>query len=638
MAAISIQVPYPVFYDRDGQPLDNGNIYIGDANQDPVANPLQVYYDEALTIPANQPLRTSAGYIYRNGTPAQIYVDATDFSILVNDEKNLLVYSFPEGTGIGVGASSITYNEGSAGAVTRTVESRLQDYVSVKDFGAVGNNVTDDTAAIQAALNSGALEVVFPAGGTYIVNGGLTVTTNGQRISAYGATIKLKNSASTKWIIKSTATDVVFAGGTYDGNKANGNATGSTYDSFGVGLYGDRCTCQDIWSINTYGIGIKGFANYLSALNNRISNTEHYGIFFDGSASVSHTGNRAIGNTIDMSEGQISGGQNIGQGILFTAGVGQAQTAWELADNNIIGPQTSVQDQAINLNVRGNSGIVSNNTTRYGAMGFSEGGANTVITGNRFLNLVGTFRYGVEPSGGNTVISNNVITDAIRGVSASGTINFDNLVITGNYIQSSNFGIILQTNAAYTGRNCVISGNNITFGGYGVYTVQDVRNLQVSSNVLVGPSNTFASGRGVYIDTPPTDAYVYVTTNTIANVQRPYAVYSASALTVNYLFATNNNLSLAGSNTNSSVWTVEGAAALGATVISANNVNPAALGMEYSAVNQGSNIVVRYGIGTPEGSITAGIGSIYVNKSGGIGTTLYVKATGVGNTGWTALS
>jgi hypothetical protein len=172
MAALSIQVPYPVFYDRDGQPLNDGNIYIGVANLDPVTNPLPVYYDEALTIAASQPLVTSGGYVYRNGTPAQLYVDAADFSITVNDSKNLFVYSFPSGTGIGVGAASVEYDPPFTGAVTSgyTVADKLSQTVSVKDFGAFGDGVTDDTAAIKAAVDYGINngKSIYVPSGTYI--------------------------------------------------------------------------------------------------------------------------------------------------------------------------------------------------------------------------------------------------------------------------------------------------------------------------------------------------------------------------------------------------------------------------------------------------------------------------------------
>ena len=42
------------------------------------------------------------------------------------------------------------------------------------------------------------------------------------------------------------------------------------------------------------------------------------------------------------------------------------------------------------------------------------------------------------------------------------------------------------------------------------------------------------------------------------------------------------------------------------------------------------------GTGSPEGVVTAGIGSLYTRNDGAAATTLYVKTSGTGNTGWTA--
>ena len=71
-------------------------------------------------------------------------------------------------------ASSLVYTQGGTGSVTRSVENRLKDFVSVKDFGAVGDGVTDDTVAFNAAWAATDPQAVYVPAASYAITGTVT--------------------------------------------------------------------------------------------------------------------------------------------------------------------------------------------------------------------------------------------------------------------------------------------------------------------------------------------------------------------------------------------------------------------------------------------------------------------------------
>lgn len=60
--------------------------------------------------------------------------------------------------------------------------------------------------------------------------------------------------------------------------------------------------------------------------------------------------------------------------------------------------------------------------------------------------------------------------------------------------------------------------------------------------------------------------------------------------------------------------------------------------MAISAAGQQAGNDTFSGTGSPEGAVTAGIGTLYLRTDGGSNTVLYVKEVGTGSTGWKAAS
>ncbi|MFL1383621.1 hypothetical protein ACJOYH_05925 [Acinetobacter baumannii] len=86
-----VQIPYPLFTDIDGHPLDAGYIYIGEEGKNPEVYPIPVFWDEDLTVPAEQPIRTRNGYLSYFGKPGKIYVSPSKCSITVQNKKQVVV-------------------------------------------------------------------------------------------------------------------------------------------------------------------------------------------------------------------------------------------------------------------------------------------------------------------------------------------------------------------------------------------------------------------------------------------------------------------------------------------------------------------------------------------------------------------
>ena len=196
MTATFLQIPFPVFFDSNGDPLDNGFVYIGRADQDPISDPIEVYFDADLTIPAAQPLRTIRGRVNQGGAPGNIYANLavpSAYSMTVLNKNKELVFSVPQGTGFNsaLGNLDVTNN-------------------TITAQNANGNIILDPPGtgevAVQSNLGIGTTDPTFSAG-------------TGIEIEQAGpATLRLENTQTDKAAELRVDTNVILAGVSTDQN------------------------------------------------------------------------------------------------------------------------------------------------------------------------------------------------------------------------------------------------------------------------------------------------------------------------------------------------------------------------------------------------------------------------------------
>ena len=198
------------FLDNNGVILTGGKIYTYAAG---TTTPQATYTSVSGATPhANPIILDSAGRV----PGGEIWLtDGSVYKFVIETSTGSLLGTYDNITGINditVNADAVEYDPPFTGAVTNgyTVEDSLSQYISVKDFGAVGDGVTDDAANVQKAIDYVETlggNLYFPRGQylfgsqvtinrTYAASGGNFVGERNLIISGYGAEIRTTGAIS----------------------------------------------------------------------------------------------------------------------------------------------------------------------------------------------------------------------------------------------------------------------------------------------------------------------------------------------------------------------------------------------------------------------------------------------------------
>ena len=128
--------------------------------------------------------------------------------------------------------------EQTSSTVNRAINLKLQESVSVKDFGAVGDGSTDDTTAIQAAITANPNGTVYLPAGTYKISSVLNITASTTLVGAGINATFISQSTNSTGILNFTGTfggfnnlAVSYSGTPVSGATAVNSTAGSLHAS-----------------------------------------------------------------------------------------------------------------------------------------------------------------------------------------------------------------------------------------------------------------------------------------------------------------------------------------------------------------------------------------------------------------------
>ena len=421
------------------------------------------------------------------------------------------------------GSNLVGYLPAGAGAVSTTVQTKLRESVSVADFGAVGDGVADDTAAIQAAINTGKAVYVPAAASYYKITSALTLNSN-QRIFGDGVGSQIRQVTSLANVLAATSKIGVIV----DSLHIYCVGTFSNYNT-GSGVILQSCSqsiVRECLVSNHRGAGVNIYSSDEclvegnTFINSPVVNADPDTQAFADIAVVFSSSRNIVQNNICVS------GQ--GTGVLV-----QTVVNGNACDGNIVSGNIVRNAKVYGIALYRNAQVIGDVPL--------QSVSNCVVSGNTIENISGaiinsitstyTYGSGIYVQGAEkAVVSENTIRQTHSGAVAfvqtlaPGAIGLTNQTIasiTGNVIdQAGMFGIdIGDANvfgatigaASITGNvitNCQLAGISVRFRG----------RIAISNNTIDTTGLT-STGSGVRINSGASTAYpdISVTGNLIRN-------------------------------------------------------------------------------------------------------------------------
>ncbi|WP_180970193.1 carbohydrate-binding domain-containing protein [Deinococcus planocerae] len=378
------------------------------------------------------------------------------------------------------------------------------DAVDVKTFGAKGDGVADDTAALQRAADS--KKALFFSPGTYLISNQVNFRgLSGVTLSGTGATIVAKSSTpdTAALLLLDTPRNVKVSGLTLRG-KDGGNLLAAWWQD-GLRIQGGSDVLVDGVTVSEVsGVGVDILASTrVTVQNSAVSKMGAHGIWANGSTFQTYRNNTVTG----LLTGSTTSNSR-GIGIMGTGGndfliegntvrqIANTATKTEGASNVVYRGNTvqgyrmdgikimALQDREWNVPTVSN-GVIENNVVQ-GAVGAPDLGGSGfklasviggAVRGNTYKGVYGLATAGARPPSG---YEDGINLEPYKTNPLPRNITIENNVIDNAYVT-------LRLNA----QDSVVQKNTLTRAGQHVVVVQP----NSTGNRLL--SNTLSGGAGI---------------------------------------------------------------------------------------------------------------------------------------------